>query len=78
MEVPRLGAESELQLPALATAIATPDLSHSSWQGRILSPLSEVTDRNLGPHGCWSDLFLLSYHGNSKFLNDLRRITFHP
>ena len=28
MEVPRLGAESELQLPTYATATATPDLSH--------------------------------------------------
>ena len=28
MEVPRLGAESELQLPAYTTATATPDLSH--------------------------------------------------
>ena len=37
MEVPKLGAESELQLPAYTTAAATPDLScvgdlhHSSW-----------------------------------------------
>ena len=27
MEVPRLGVESELQLPASTTATATPDLS---------------------------------------------------
>ena len=27
MEVPRLAVESELQLPAYSTAIATPDLS---------------------------------------------------
>ena len=27
-EVPRLGVESELQLPAYTTATATPDLSH--------------------------------------------------
>ena len=27
MEVPRVGVELELQLPAYATAIATPDLS---------------------------------------------------
>ena len=42
MEVPRLGVKSELQLPACATATATPDLSHlsdlhrSSQQQRIL------------------------------------------
>ena len=42
MEVPRLGVESELQLPATATATATWDPSHvydlhrSSWQHQIL------------------------------------------
>ena len=46
MEVPRLGVELELQLPAYATAIATPDsnrvcdLHHSSRQCQILNPLS--------------------------------------
>ena len=51
MEVPRLGVESELQLPAYATA--TPDLSHvcdlhySSWQRQILNPLSEARDQTL-------------------------------
>ena len=50
MEVPRLGVESEIQLPACATARATPDLSciyslHcSSWQCQILNPLSD--DKN--------------------------------
>ena len=37
MEVPRLGVESELQLPAYATATAIPDLSyicdHTTAQG---------------------------------------------
>ena len=48
MEVPRLGAESELQLPAYTRATATPDLSqvcdlpHSSQQRWILNPLSKV------------------------------------
>ena len=43
--------ESELQLPAYATAMAMPDLSHicdlhhSSRQCRILNPLSEARDR---------------------------------
>ena len=51
MEVPTLGVESELQLPAYTTATATPDLSrlfnlhHSSWQHRILNPLSRARDR---------------------------------
>jgi len=51
MEVPRLGVQSELQLLAYATATAMPDLScvcklhHSSWQSRILNPLSEARDR---------------------------------
>ena len=51
MEFPRLGVEEELQLPAYATATATSDrscicdLHHSSWQRRILNPLSEVRDR---------------------------------
>ena len=49
MEVLQLGVESQLQLPAYATA--TPDLSlaldlhHSSWQCQILNPMSEARDR---------------------------------
>ena len=48
MEVPRLGVESELQLPAYATATAIPDpshicdLHHSSQQHCILNPLSKT------------------------------------
>ena len=51
MEVPRLGVESELQLPAYTTATATPypshicNLHHSSQQRRILNPMSEASDR---------------------------------
>ena len=51
MEVPRVGVQSELLLPAYARATATPDLSlvcdlhHSSWQYRILNWLSEARDR---------------------------------
>ena len=51
MEVPRLGAESELLLPAYTTATATPDpslvcdLYHSSQQHWILNPLSKAKDR---------------------------------
>ena len=55
MEVPRLGVQSEPQLLAYTTATAMPDpslvcdLHHSSWQCRILNPLSEAGDqtRNL-------------------------------
>ena len=51
MEVPRLGVQSELQLPVTATATATWDLSRicdlhqSSQQRQIFNPLSEATDR---------------------------------
>ena len=50
MEVPRLGVNSELQLPTHITATATWDLSplcnlhHSVWQRQILNPLSEARD----------------------------------
>ena len=48
MEVPRLGAESELKLPASTTAAGDPsciyNLHHSSRQCRILNPLSEARD----------------------------------
>ena len=50
-EVPRLGVESELQLLAYTTAIATQDLSrgydlhHSSRQHQILNALCEARDR---------------------------------
>ena len=51
MEGPRLGVEFELQVLAYTTTIATRNLSlvcnlhHSSWQHRILNPLSEARDR---------------------------------
>ena len=66
MEVPRLGVESELQLPAYATATATQDLSHlcdrhrSSRPCWILNPLSEARDRThilvdtSRVHFCWA------------------------
>ena len=50
-EVPRLGVELELKLPAYTTATTMPDPSHicdphhSSQQCRILNPLSEARDR---------------------------------
>ena len=51
MEVPRLGIESELQLPAhtMATAMWDPShictLHHSSQKCQILNPLSGARDR---------------------------------
>ena len=50
LEVPRLGVESELQLPASTTATEMRDpshvcdLRHSSRQHRILNPLSKARD----------------------------------
>ena len=63
MDIPRLGVEMELQLPAYATAIATPDLNlvchlHcSSRQRRILNPLSKAGDQT----GILSDTSQLRY-----------------
>ena len=57
MEVPRLGVELELQLPAYTTASAMLDLSplcdlhHTSGQRQILNPLSKASDRTPCPHG---------------------------
>ena len=54
MEDPRLGVESELQLPTYATATAMQDLSracdlhHSSRQHWILNPLSKARDWTCG------------------------------
>ena len=50
MEGPRQGVESELSLPAYTRATAKQNLScvcdlhYSSWQRRILNPLSEARD----------------------------------
>ena len=50
MEIPRLGVQSDLQLPAYITVTTMWDLSrvfdlhHSSWQRGILNPLSEARD----------------------------------
>ena len=48
-EVPRLGVELELQLPAYITESPDPscvcNLHHSSWQCWILNPLSEARNR---------------------------------
>ena len=53
MELPRLAVESKLQLLAytLAPAMQDPscirDLHRSSWQLRILNPLSKARDQTL-------------------------------
>ena len=55
MEISRLGVQSELQLPAYPQLRATQDpshvcdLHHSSWQRRILIPLTEARDRTRNP-----------------------------
>ena len=71
MEVPRLGLELELHLPAYSTATAKQDpslicsLHNSSQQCRILNSLSEARDRT---HILVDtrDLLLLSHNGNSR------------
>ena len=74
MEVPRLGGESELQLPAYttATAIQDPshvwDLYHSSRQCQILNPLHWTWGSNLHHGRQYWILNLLCYSGNSLFL----------
>ena len=51
MEVPRLGVESELQLPGYTTAMTTQELSHicnlhhSLQPHQILNPLSKARDQ---------------------------------
>ena len=65
MEVPRLGVESKLQLPAYTTATETPgpscicDFHCSLLQCQILDPVNEVSDQIciLKPAGsltCWT------------------------
>ena len=78
----QLGIKLELQLPAYATAAATPDLSRvcdlhcSSWQCQILNPLSEVRDRThvLMDTGCVCNP--LSHKGNAIFSSFLISLFF--
>ena len=71
MEVPRLGVESELQLPAYTAATATPDPSRicdlhpSSRQLQILNPLNEARDRTRMLMDTSWVLTPLSHNGNS-------------
>lgn len=69
MEFHRPVVDSELQLPACASATETLDLSHAnlhrhSWQRWILGPLSEVRDRTRILMDTGWVLNLLSYNGN--------------
>ena len=76
MEVPRLVVELALQLPAYTTATAmwdpshVCDLYHSSWQHRILNPLSEVRDQTLILMYTSQILNLLNHNGNSVCCTD--------
>ena len=71
MEVSTLGGESEQQLLAYATAMATPDLSrtwdvhHCLQQCQILIPLSKVRDRTRILMDTSWVLNPLSHNGNS-------------
>ena len=75
MEVPRLGVESKLHLPAYTTATDTPDPSHvcklhrSLWQRWILNPLSKARDEILILTDTMSGSNLLSHFGNSERCN---------
>ena len=81
VEVPRLGVELELKLPAYNTATATQDpsgfcdLCCSSWQPWILNPLSKARDRIRILKGISQVLNLLSYKGNS-FCPFLKQVVF--
>ena len=71
MKIPRLGVESELQLPAYAPATAMLDPNHicnllHSWQHQILNPLGKARD---GTHILMDTsqvLNSLSHSGNSQ------------
>ena len=72
MEVPRLGVESELQLLSYTTATATPDPSHvcdlhrTSWQRRILNPLSEARDWTCNLMATTQDCYLKATVGTTR------------
>ena len=74
MEVPRLGVEPELQLPAYTTATVTRDLScvcnlhHSSLQCWILNPMSKARDQtHILMDTSWVSN-MLSHNRNSLFV----------
>ena len=81
MEGPRPGDKSELHPLAYTTAAAMQDLSHicnlhhSSSKRWILNLLKWGQRLNLGPHGCYSDSFLLSHNGNSNVWCSIYQMT---
>ena len=72
MEVPRLGVESERQLPAYTTVTAMQDLRHigdlhcSLRQCWILNPLSKTRDQTHIIMDASRVLNLLRHNGNSS------------
>ena len=82
MEVPRLGVESEVFLPAYTTATAMPDPSHicdlhcSPWQRQILNPLSKARDRTcilMVPSRVCFHCSMTGTPKNFKFMEKLQR-----
>ena len=71
MEVSSLGVESELQLPAYATATETPDQCRNLQQFQILSEARDQTHILLDTS--WV-LNSLNHNGNSKDLGGQVRI----
>ena len=73
MEVPGLWVELELQLLAYVAATTMPDLScvfnlhRSSWQHRILKPLSEAKDQTLVLRDTSRVCYRCTYNENSSF-----------
>ena len=69
MEVPKLGIELELQLPAYTTAILDPssiyELCCSLWQYRIVNSPKEASDQTHILMGTSWVLNPLSHNGNS-------------
>ena len=71
MEVPRLGVELELKLPAYTTATATWDLTcvcdpyHGSQQHRIFNPLREARDQTFILMDTSQVCNPISHNGNS-------------
>ena len=74
IEVTRLVVESNLQLPASATATAMQDLScvlslhYNAWQLPIPDPTERGQGSNLHPHGYQSESLPLCHHASSQFL----------
>ena len=72
MEVPRLGVESELQLPAYATATATPDLATSvictTAHGNARS-LTYSSRRGIEPMSSWILLGFITTEPQWKLLS---------